>query len=296
MGIRISPSLLHPSFWLRPIRSIRSGASYGPGTVCSSRRSSISIGGPCPLCCRHSRGLFSVSARSSAINISSSHSSRRRRSLAPSCSVELRADSFRVYLDTSSLSASSRSPLQIQRLTSSLTPGTYQAAIVGAQAFIMLGLVCAFDGVWNGIHGNRSAPMLAVAGAMWALALACRLSVAPAVALFIVATALASSARSARRLPQLVIDMLAAGVPVLIGSIGVTCLQQGSVQCLVRFRAHCQMRASTSSFPRPTSSLRSIPISCARPRCRATSPSSSSIGTPACNPYPHRLPFPELDR
>jgi hypothetical protein len=64
-------------------------------------------------------------------------------------------------------------------------PAVYEAAIVGAHAFLLLGMVFAFEAV------GRAAPRkwLAGAGAAWAFALGCRASVAPAVALLAFLTA-----------------------------------------------------------------------------------------------------------
>ncbi|HVT08145.1 MAG TPA: hypothetical protein VHO67_11845 [Polyangia bacterium] len=58
-------------------------------------------------------------------------------------------------------------------------PAVYEAAIVGAQAFLLLGMAFAFEAV------SRPTPRrwLIASGAAWALAVGCRASVAPAVAL-----------------------------------------------------------------------------------------------------------------
>jgi hypothetical protein len=65
----------------------------------------------------------------------------------------------------------------------------YEGAIVGGQAFLLLGLVLAFDAIWDGEQARRpSRARLAAAGVAWAAALACRASLAPAVALLVLAT------------------------------------------------------------------------------------------------------------
>ena len=57
------------------------------------------------------------------------------------------------------------------------TPGIYEAAIVGAQAFLLLGLLFAFDAVWRA-DAERPPPawLLLAAGASWALSIGSRVS------------------------------------------------------------------------------------------------------------------------
>ena len=61
----------------------------------------------------------------------------------------------------------------------------YEAAIVGGHAFLIAGLVFAFDAV-SALGRQRS--RLALAGTCWVLAVGCRASIAPAVALLVVLT------------------------------------------------------------------------------------------------------------
>jgi len=63
--------------------------------------------------------------------------------------------------------------------------GVYEAAIVGGHAFLIAGLVFAFDAV-SVVGRQRS--RLALAGVCWVLAIGCRASIAPAVALLAVLT------------------------------------------------------------------------------------------------------------
>ena len=62
------------------------------------------------------------------------------------------------------------------------TAGVYQTAIVGGQAFVLTGLLLAFNAFWptpgRGAPGAASA---AARGHAWALALACRVSLGPAI-------------------------------------------------------------------------------------------------------------------
>jgi hypothetical protein len=95
--------------------------------------------------------------------------------------------------------------------------GHYQAAIVGAQAFLLAGLVLAFDAVWLAGAGRSSPLRLALAGAAWALAIGCRVSAGPAVALLVVATVIGVARPTPNRFRSAAIDALWAGVPVALG-------------------------------------------------------------------------------
>ena len=91
----------------------------------------------------------------------------------------------------------------------------YEASIVGGQAFLLLGLVFAFDAIWA-TEVRRSS--LVAAGASWAAAFGCRSSLAPAVALLVIATVVGAAGGRAdgwqRRVAQTAIWL---GVPVAMG-------------------------------------------------------------------------------
>jgi hypothetical protein len=68
--------------------------------------------------------------------------------------------------------------------------GVYEAAIVGGHAFLLSGLVFAFDAVWEAAEPGAVRPRaLLGAGICWALALGCRITIAPAVVLLSLTTA-----------------------------------------------------------------------------------------------------------
>lgn len=96
-------------------------------------------------------------------------------------------------------------------------PGVYEAAIVGGQAFVLLGLVFACDVMADG--APRRGRLLA-AGACWSCALACRISLAPAVGLLAVVTALFSTAGKPQRLRRTAVGLFWLGLPVAIGLAG----------------------------------------------------------------------------
>jgi hypothetical protein len=68
------------------------------------------------------------------------------------------------------------------------TPGIYEAPIAGGQAFLLLGLLLAFDAI--AVGGARPHPRRALLGTgiCWGLAMACRVSVAPAAGLILLAS------------------------------------------------------------------------------------------------------------
>jgi hypothetical protein len=95
--------------------------------------------------------------------------------------------------------------------------GHYQAAIVGAQAFLLLGLVLACDAVWLASYVRSSRLRLALAGSAWALAIGCRVTAGPTVALLIIATVFCVVRPTPNRLRSLATDALWVGVPVALG-------------------------------------------------------------------------------
>jgi hypothetical protein len=72
----------------------------------------------------------------------------------------------------------------------------YEAAIIGGHAFLIAGLVFAFDAL---SELGRQRSRLALAGACWGLAIGCRASIAPAVALLVVLTCWLVAPRDAAR-------------------------------------------------------------------------------------------------
>ena len=90
----------------------------------------------------------------------------------------------------------------------------YEAAIVGGQAFLLLGLVFAFDAIWASAVRRLS---LVAAGASWAAAFSCRTSVAPAIALLVVATVLSAASGRPDRWRHRGQVAIFLGAPVALG-------------------------------------------------------------------------------
>jgi hypothetical protein len=72
------------------------------------------------------------------------------------------------------------------------TPGIYEAAIAGGQAFLVLGLLLAFEAIWRDDDRARRR-LLVAAGLSWGFAFACRASAILPAAVFAAVTALAVS-------------------------------------------------------------------------------------------------------
>jgi hypothetical protein len=90
----------------------------------------------------------------------------------------------------------------------------YEAAIVGGHAFILLGLVFAFDAVCDRQLGRGR---LVAAGASWAAAVGCRISLGPAVALLALVTILGAAAGRPRRLVCAIRAAIWLGLPLALG-------------------------------------------------------------------------------
>jgi hypothetical protein len=93
-------------------------------------------------------------------------------------------------------------------------PAIYEAAIVGGQAFLLLGLVFAFDAVFQASARSRR---LSTAVACWVAAVGCRTSLGPAVAVMTGLTFLALALPKQDRRQRLVQASLRLGFPAVLG-------------------------------------------------------------------------------
>jgi hypothetical protein len=94
------------------------------------------------------------------------------------------------------------------------TASTYHTAIIAAQAWLVAGLLVAFDAVWHAGTGAARAWRLPVAGTLWALALGSRVTAMPAIALLVGFTALAAAWPERRRLRAMLVSTLLLGLPL----------------------------------------------------------------------------------
>jgi hypothetical protein len=93
----------------------------------------------------------------------------------------------------------------------------YESAIGGGQAFLVAGLLFAFEAVWKRDAGRPARPTLVAAGAAWSLAISCRVSLAPTVLLVALATAWLAGTRADLKLWRRIAgDLVALGVPLAI--------------------------------------------------------------------------------
>lgn len=100
------------------------------------------------------------------------------------------------------------------------TAGTYQSAILSAQAWLVPGVLLAFDTVWHAGTSSARRSRQLLAGLCWGLAIASRVTVLPTVALLLAFTALAEGWVSDRRWTKSFVNALWLGVPVSVICIG----------------------------------------------------------------------------
>ncbi len=98
------------------------------------------------------------------------------------------------------------------------TPGIYEAAIAGDQAFLLLGMWLAFEALTRTEARPSPRLLLALAGTAWAIAIACRVSAGPPAALLCLLTALCMPRGDSRPWHRRVIDLAYTAVPVGVGS------------------------------------------------------------------------------
>jgi len=106
------------------------------------------------------------------------------------------------------------------------TAGTYISAILAGQAFLVLGVVFAFDAVWHAGTDSARRYQLWLAGLCWGLALASRITVLPTIAFLIGVTALAVGWTSERRWFHTFINSLWLGLPVAFFGVGLLVYNQ----------------------------------------------------------------------
>lgn len=103
---------------------------------------------------------------------------------------------------------------------SATTASTYHAAIIAAQAWLMAGLLVAFDAVWHAGSSEARAWRMPTIGLLWALAMGSRVTVLPAVALLVLLTAAAVAWPAERRAKRVILDLLGLGLPLTAAGLG----------------------------------------------------------------------------
>ncbi len=96
-------------------------------------------------------------------------------------------------------------------------PAIYEGAIVGGEAFVILGVLLAFDAVWHVDRPRRAAIDGAAAGTAFGLAVGCRASMAPGIVVLCLAAAGAAAWRAPERRLRRFVELVAAqAVPLAI--------------------------------------------------------------------------------
>ncbi len=128
------------------------------------------------------------------------------------------------------------------------TPGIYQAAIIGGQAFLLLGMVFAADAVWKATSRPPPRRVLVLAGCCWALGIATRVSIGPPVGLLILLTGFLSARPGPARAVwlQRVRTMVWMAAPVAVVVVGLLLYNRARFDGLLDFGMHKQM--STMQF------------------------------------------------
>lgn len=90
----------------------------------------------------------------------------------------------------------------------------YEAAIVGGQAFLLLGLLFAFEAI---VAGDMPRGPLVGAGISWAAAFGCRTSIIPAIALLVAGTLLGATYGGPARARRFARASILLGAPVTLG-------------------------------------------------------------------------------
>lgn len=123
--------------------------------------------------------------------------------------------------------------------------GVYQAAIAGSQAFLFLGILFAFDAVWEPQHGPRRVENLFYAGAAWSMAIGCRISVVLALVPIALFTIACTASTESSRLKRLVRDGLWLGTPMVLTIVGLLAYNKVRFDEWLEFGVRYQL----SAFP-----------------------------------------------
>jgi hypothetical protein len=101
-------------------------------------------------------------------------------------------------------------------LHAATTASTYHTAIIGAQAWLVAGMIAAFDAVWHAGTARARVYRLIVAGGLWGFVIASRVALLPAIALLVLFTATFEALGSERRLRRVLLDLVCLGTPLTL--------------------------------------------------------------------------------
>ncbi|HEV8245124.1 MAG TPA: hypothetical protein VGP93_05125, partial [Polyangiaceae bacterium] len=126
-------------------------------------------------------------------------------------------------------------------LHAAATASTYHAAIIAAQSWLLAGLVFAFDAVWYADTARARGLTLLAAGVCWGLAIGCRVTVLPAVALLIAITAVLKALARPRWLERALASALWLGVPVAVAGIALLAYNKARFDDWLEFGTKVQL-------------------------------------------------------
>ena len=127
------------------------------------------------------------------------------------------------------------------------TPGIYEAAIVGGQSLLLLGMLFVFDGLWRRRAGRSGRTFFLLAGVAWALGLGTRVSIGPSACLIaLFGLLLGMSGRSTRSWLERVRAGALMAVPVGATAVGLLAYNKARFGGLLDFGMARQM--STMQF------------------------------------------------
>jgi hypothetical protein len=121
------------------------------------------------------------------------------------------------------------------------TPGIYEAAIIGGQAFLLLGLLFAFNAVWRADSRPPPRVQLVAAGCCWVFAIACRASVGVAVFALCLLALFAARAPGRAGWWQLVRNGCWLGGPVTLGILGLLAYNKARFDSWLEFGLRYQL-------------------------------------------------------
>jgi hypothetical protein len=136
------------------------------------------------------------------------------------------------------------------------TASTYHTAIVAGQAWLIAGLLCAFDAVWHAGTERARSLRLWLAGTCWALAIGSRITLAPAIGLLILITAWTCGLASEQRFRRAFGAVLVLVVPVAGASAALLLFNYLRFHAWLEFGSNIQV----SGFPTFRFALGYVPL------------------------------------